>query len=307
MDMLAVELGPLSLANPILTASGTFGGSDEMADFFDLSRLGAIVLKTVTLHPRRGNRPPRVAETPFGMLNSIGLPNGGIDYFIENQLPVLREIPTTRVVNVAGDTVDQFIEGVRRLDAAGGMDAFELNISCPNVEGGRLPFGSDPKVTEVLVRGVRGVTDLPLIVKLSPNVTDVVVIAQAAAAGGADVLSLINTLLGMAIDPRTKRPKLGSNFGGLSGPAIKPVAVKMVWEVSRSVDLPVIGIGGIRDVDDVIEFLLAGASAVQVGTANYLEPTVIPRLLDELPPRLEELGVSQVTDLIGAVRPFEEI
>ncbi|MEQ8762952.1 MAG: dihydroorotate dehydrogenase [Planctomycetota bacterium] len=302
--MLAVDLGSIRLKNPLLTASGTFGGSDEMAAFFDLSRLGGIVLKTVTFHPRRGNRPPRVAETPLGMLNSIGLPNGGLDYFIEKQLPVLRQIDTFRVVNVAGDTVDQFIEGVRRLDEAGGMDAFELNISCPNVEGGRLPFGSVPDVTERLVKGVREVTERTVIVKLSPNVTDITEIARAATAGGADVLSLINTLLGMGIDVRTRRPKLGSNFGGLSGPAIKPVALKMVWEVARAVDVPVIGIGGIRDVDDVIEFLLAGASAVQVGTANYLEPTIIPRILDALPARLEELGAQSVKELIGAVRPY---
>lgn len=299
---LTVALGPLALRTPLMTASGTAGMGLELEPFYDLSRAGAIVVKTVTKRPRRGNPMPRLCETPSGLLNSIGLPNRGIDQFVDVVLPRLSGKCSCLVVNIAGFCTDEFAELAGRLDGKPGVDALELNISCPNVEGGEIPFGRDPEVVYGLVRAVREHTGLPVITKLSPNVSDVVAVARAAVEGGSAALSLINTLLGMAVDWRTGRPGLGTVVGGLSGPAIKPVALRMVWDVARAVDVPVVGIGGIRTVDDVLEFLVAGASAVQVGTTHYGTPNVLARLEDELRGELLAVGRRQVRSLIGTLR-----
>ncbi len=297
---LNTTLGPLRLRNPILVASGTFGYAREMAHAVDFAKLGGMIPKTVTRHPRAGNPPPRTVETPSGMLNSIGLDNDGIDYFIEHHLPYLRALPTPLIVNIAGKNVGEFVEMAERFAGLPGPAALELNLSCPNVAGG-VDFATDPAITRAVVAGVRRVCKLPLIAKLTPNVTDVVPIAQAAMDSGADMLSLVNTFVGMAIDWRRRRPVLGNVVGGLSGPAIKPLALRLVWEVARHVRAPVIGIGGIRNIDDVMEFLVAGAAAVQVGTANFFDPTVSMRLVDELPAALETLGVSRVSEVIGTL------
>lgn len=299
---LSVDVGPLHLANPVLTASGTAGLGLELEPFFDLSVAGAIVVKTITKRPRKGNPMPRLAETPSGLLNSIGLPNKGIDHFLEVTLPALRGKAACLVVNLAGGSVAEFAELAGRLDGQPGIDALELNVSCPNVEGGNLPFARDTAVVETLVRGVAEVTDLPLITKLSPNVTDPAAIAQAAVAGGTHAVSLINTVLGMAVDWRTGEPGLGTVVGGLSGPAIKPIALRMCWDVVRSVDVPVIGIGGITSVDDVLEFLAVGCCAVQVGTAHYRTPDVVPRLVGQLAEELAGAGRASVRDAIGTLR-----
>ncbi|MGH7370721.1 MAG: dihydroorotate dehydrogenase, partial [Candidatus Methylomirabilales bacterium] len=259
------------MKNPVMTASGTFGYGTEFTRFFDLNALGAIIVKTVTMHSRQGNPPPRIVETPGGMLNSIGLQNVGIDAFLRHKLPFFRSLTTPLLVNIAGKSVEEFATLAKRLTDVEGVAGIELNISCPNVAGG-LDFGTDPTLTYEVVRAVRQATSLPVIPKLSPNVADITVIARAAADAGADALSLINTIVGMAIDGRTRRPKLPGATGGLSGPAIRPIAVRMVWEVARAVKLPLIGIGGIMTGNDAIEFLLAGASAVQVGTASFLDP-----------------------------------
>lgn len=298
---LSTTLGPLRLRNPILVASGTFGYAREMAHAVDFAKLGGMIPKTVTRHPRAGNPPPRTVETPSGMLNSIGLDNDGIDYFIEHHLPYLRALPTPLIVNIAGKNVGEFIEMAERFAGLPGPAALELNLSCPNVAGG-VDFATDPTITRAVVGGVRRVCQLPLIAKLTPNVTDVVPIARAAMGSGADMLSLVNTFVGMAIDWRCRRPVLGNVVGGLSGPAIKPLALRLVWEVARHVRAPVIGIGGIRSIDDVMEFLIAGAAAVQVGTANFFDPTVSMRLVHELPAALETLGVSRVSEVIGALQ-----
>ncbi len=295
---LSVTLGPLVLKNPILVASGTFGYAREMAGVVDFARLGGIIPKTVTSQPRAGNLPPRTVETPCGMLNSIGLDNDGIDYFIANHLPYLRTLPTAIIANIAGEDVDDFIRMAERLGREPGLAALELNLSCPNVAGG-VDFATDPAITRRVVAGVRAVCRLPLIAKLTPNVTNIVPIAHAAVEAGADILSLINTFVGMAIDWRRRRPVLGNVTGGLSGPAIKPLALRLVWQVSRQVRAPIMGIGGIRSIDDVMEFLTAGASAVQVGTANFFDPTVSVRLVEQLPGALKELGVQRVEDAVG--------
>lgn len=297
---LSVKLGPLELANPLMTASGTAGLGLEMEPFWgSLEVAGAVVVKTITKKPRRGNPMPRLAETPSGLLNSIGLPNKGIDHFIEVALPKLAGRSRCLVVNLAGGCADEFAELAERLDRCEGIDALELNISCPNVEGGNLPFARDPDVVHKLVRDVRNACGLPVITKLSPNVTDVSVIAEAAHAAGTHAVSLINTILGMSVNWRTGAPGLGTTIGGLSGPAIKPIALRMVHEVVSAVpELPVIGIGGILSVDDALEFLTVGASAVQVGTAHYREPDVVPRLLAELPERLASAGRRSVREQI---------
>lgn len=298
---LAVELGPLRLANPLLTASGTFGYGLEFAHLCDLGRLGGIVTKGLSLAPMRGNPPPRIAETRGGMLNSIGLQNIGIERFLAEVLPGLGRFPAQVIVNLFGYERDEYVRLAERVDAAAGVAALELNVSCPNVKRGGIEFGQDPEVLEGLVRAVRAATAKPIIVKLSPNVTRPAELGQAAKAGGADILSAINTVLGMAIDPQTRRPRLATVKGGLSGPAIRPIALRIVFDVARQVGLPVIGIGGIETVDDVVEFLLAGASAVQVGTALFRDPRTPERLLDELARRLAEQGVSRLRDLIGGV------
>lgn len=298
---LSVDIGPLHLANPVMTASGTAGLGLEMEPFWDLSAAGAVVVKTITKLPRKGNPMPRLAETPAGLLNSIGLPNKGIDDFIARVLPQLAGKAGCLVVNLAGGCTDEFAELASQLDGLPGIDALELNISCPNVEGGNLPFARDPRVVARLVSEVRKVTALPLITKLSPNVTDVAEIARAACDGGTDAVSLINTILGMSLDWRTGKPGLGTVIGGLSGPAIKPIALRMCFEVVRAVEIPVIGIGGIMGVDDALEFLAVGCSAVQVGTAHYRSPDVVPRIVADMAEALAGAGRSRVRDVIGTL------
>jgi dihydroorotate dehydrogenase (NAD+) catalytic subunit len=302
MPDLRVTLGRLSLANPVLVASGTFGYAKEMAGAVDFAKLGGIVPKTVTKEPRIGNKPPRTVETPAGMLNAIGLDNDGIDHFIAHHLPYLRTLPTAIVANIAGRDEAEFIAMAEQIGATTGLAALELNLSCPNVAHG-ADFAIDPALTGRIVAGCRRVCPLPILAKLTPNVTKVVPIAQAAADAGADAVSLVNTFVGMAIDWRRRRPILGNVTGGLSGPAIKPLALRMVWDVARALPgLPVIGIGGIAGVDDALEFLVAGASAVQVGTATFYDPTASERLVDDLTSRLAEAGVSDLRAIIGTLR-----
>ncbi|MBN2217750.1 MAG: dihydroorotate dehydrogenase [Pirellulales bacterium] len=297
---LAVELGRLRLANPILVASGTFGYAREMAGLVDLNRLGGILPKTITQEPRPGNPPPRTVETTSGMLNSIGLDNDGVEAFVDRLLPGLAELGTTIIVSIAGRTVDEFVRLATRLDGLPGVGALELNVSCPNVSGG-VDLGTDAQACQTLVRRVREACGLPILAKLTPNVTDVVAIARAAADGGADAVSLINTCLGMAIDWRRRRPRLGNVLGGLSGPAIKPIALRIVYQVGRAVDVPIVGIGGIGSIDDVMEFLVAGATAVQIGTANFYDPTVSMRVLDALPAAITEFGAASVKEIVGSL------
>ena len=298
---LRVQLGRLQLRNPIMVASGTFGYAREMQGLLDLSRLGALVPKTVTAQPRIGNAPRRTIETAAGMLNSIGLDNDGIDYFLEHHLPYLAGLGTPLVVSIAGKSVPEFIELAARLQTSAGIAAAELNISCPNVSGG-VDFGTDPALCAQVVSGCRAATDVPLLVKLTPNVTDITAIARAAADAGADGLSVINTVLGMAVDWRKRKPLLGNVLGGLSGPAIKPIALRAVYQVARAVEIPVVGIGGIASIDDVMEFLVAGASAVQLGTVNFYDPLASIRVLDALPAALAEAGVSRVADLVRTLQ-----
>jgi dihydroorotate dehydrogenase (NAD+) catalytic subunit len=280
---LAVRLGPLELKNPILTASGTFGYGLEFTDFVELSRLGGICTKGLSLKPHAGNEPPRICETPSGMLNAIGLQNVGVEVFLREKLPRLRELHATVIANVWGDLEEDYVEVVRALEEAEGLAAIELNISCPNVEKGGMLFGNSPEATASLVARVRAATRRPLVVKLSPNAPDLVQSARAAHEAGADVLSLVNTFVGMAIDPETAEPRISFGTGGLSGPAIRPLAVRMVFQVARALPgVPLMGIGGISDLSDVLEFLAAGATAVQVGTANFKEPGVSGRLVAEL-------------------------
>jgi dihydroorotate dehydrogenase (NAD+) catalytic subunit len=301
---LAVRLGPLELPNPILTASGTFGYGLEFAHLTALERLGGIVTKGLSLEPLPGNPPPRVAETRGGMLNSIGLQNIGIERFLAEVLPGLGRFPARVIVNLFGYELDDYARLAARVEPHAGVAAVELNVSCPNVKKGGIEFGHDPDILERLVRGVRAETGKPIIVKLSPNVAQPALLGEAAKAGGADILSAINTLLGMAIDPWTRRPRLHTTRGGLSGPAIKPIAVRIVYDVAKKVGLPVIGIGGVETVDDVIEFLLAGASAVQVGTALFRNPRTAEHLVEGLAARLVEMKVDRVSDLIGGVLPW---
>jgi len=298
---LSVQPGRLKLANPVMVASGTFGYAREMAGLVDLARLGAIIPKTITRHPRRGNTPWRTVETAAGMLNSIGLDNDGIEAFIEQHLPYLSGLGTAIIVSIAAHDRAEFIEMAERLDGLAGIAALELNISCPNVSGG-VDFGTDPILCRSVVSGVRDACGIPILAKLTPNVTDIVAIAQAAADGGADAVTLINTCLGMAVDWRRRRPLLGNVMGGLSGPAIKPIALRAVYQVARAVSTPVVGIGGIATLDDVMEFLVAGASAIQIGTANFYRPTVSMTVLDGLPGAIAELGASSVREVVGTLR-----
>ncbi|MCS6859065.1 MAG: dihydroorotate dehydrogenase [Abditibacteriales bacterium] len=303
---LQIHIGPLCLRNPVMTASGTCGYGEELAEFVPLDKLGAIVTKTVTRHPREGNPPPRVCETAAGMLNAIGLQNVGIERFISDKLPFLRDAGATVIANIAGEDVAEFAELARRLDGVGGVAAIELNLSCPNVAGG-LDFSTDPQLTEATCAAVKAATRLPVIAKLSPNVTDIVAIARAAVAGGADAVSLINTLVGMAIDVKTRRPKLANVTGGLSGPAIKPVALRMVYQVAQAVSVPVIGIGGIMTAEDALEFLLAGASAVQVGTATFTNPRVSLDVLEGIERWMQENGMGSVQEIVGGLRLAEHV
>ena len=300
MTDLSVNLGRLTLLNPVLVASGTFGYAREMAGTFDFAKLGAVIPKTVTRQPRAGNAPPRTVETASGMLNAIGLDNDGIDYFIEHHLPYLRTLPTAIIANIAGKTEEEFVEMAALLASEPGIAALELNLSCPNVSGG-VDFAIDPTVTQRVVRGVRAVCALPIIAKLTPNVTDIVRIAEAAAEAGADAVSLVNTFVGIAIDWKRRRPILGNSTGGLSGPAIKPLALRMVWQTARRVRVPIIGIGGIATLDDVMEFLVAGASAVQLGTVNFYDPTASMRIVAQLPAALDVLGAKSVREIVGSM------
>jgi dihydroorotate dehydrogenase (NAD+) catalytic subunit len=298
---LSVALGRLRLQNPILVASGTFGYAREMAGVVDFSRLGGIIPKTVTCLPRAGNPPPRTVETPSGMLNAIGLDNDGIDHFIRHHLPYLRTLPTAVIANIAGKNEVEFVEMAGQLAEEPGLAGLELNLSCPNVAGG-VDFATDPEVTRRVVAGVRAVYSLPLIAKLTPNVTDIVPVARAAAEAGADAVSVANTFIGMAVDWRRRRPVLGNGTGGLSGPAIKPLALRLVWQVARHVKVPVIGVGGIATVDDVMEFLVAGAGAIQLGTVNFYDPTAAERIVGELPAALAQLGAASMAEVVGTLR-----
>jgi dihydroorotate dehydrogenase (NAD+) catalytic subunit len=281
VSRLAVALNRLQLANPILVASGTFGYAREMQPFVSFAKLGGIIPKTVTPLPRMGNPPPRTIETPAGLLNSIGLDNDGLDVFLTKHLPFLLDLGTSLIVNIAGATIDEFVAMAARLDAFPRIAGLELNISCPNVSGG-VDFGTDAALAADLVARVRAACRFPVIAKLTPNVTQIVPIAQAVAQAGADAVSLVNTFQGLAVDWRRRRPILGAGTGGLSGPAIKPLALRCVWQVARAVNVPIIGVGGIASLNDVMEYLVCGASAVQVGTANFYDPGVAARLVDEL-------------------------
>nr|WP_321465509.1 dihydroorotate dehydrogenase [uncultured Desulfobulbus sp.] len=299
---LSVNIGSLSFANPVMTASGTFGYAREFADLVALDRLGAVAVKGISLEPRAGNPPPRVVETPSGMLNAIGLENVGVDRFITEKMPFLRQCACRVIVNILGDSIEEYALLAGKLTGVAGIDALEINISCPNVKKGGVAFGTVPEMAAAVTRAVKQATDLPVIVKLSPNVSDIVAMAQAVAEGGADALSLINTLIGMAIDIRSRRPKLANTIGGLSGPAVKPVALRMVWQVAKAVSVPVIGIGGVGTAEDAIEFLLAGAMAVQVGTANFYNPAATKQIINGISQYLVEQGENSVRSIIGSLR-----
>jgi dihydroorotate dehydrogenase (NAD+) catalytic subunit len=297
---LSIEIAGLTLRNPVMSASGTFASGCEYADFVDLERLGAVVTKGVSLEPWAGNESPRMAETASGMLNSIGLQNPGVDAFIVDDLSWLSEVDVPVIVNVSGHTLPEYAAVIERLEGHD-VAAYEINVSCPNVDHGGMAFGTSCAAAAEVTAACRAVTERPLIVKLSPNVTSVVEIASSVVDAGADAVSLINTLLGMAIDAETRRPKLARAVGGLSGPAIKPVALRMVWEVSSAISVPVIGMGGIMDGEDAVEFMLAGATGVAVGTANFVDPTATMRVIDGLTEHCHAHGVQSVTDLIGAL------
>ncbi|MFO0903782.1 MAG: dihydroorotate dehydrogenase [Pirellulales bacterium] len=298
---LSVQLGRLRLPNPILVASGTFGYAREMASLVDLAKLGGILPKTITRHARPGNKPWRTVETSAGLLNSIGLDNDGIAAFLEGHLPYLASLGAPLIVSVAGKTMDEFVELAEMLEGRTGIAAVELNVSCPNVSGG-VDFGADPAACERVVSSVRAKCSLPILAKLTPNVTRIADVARGAEAGGADAICLINTVLGMAVDWRRRRPLLGNVVGGLSGPAIKPIALRCVHQAAQAVKTPIVGIGGISNLDDVMEFLVTGASAVQIGTANYFDPTLSERLVDQLPGALAEAGVGSARELVKTLR-----
>lgn len=298
---LRITIGSAEFKNPVMTASGTFGYGQEYADFVNLHRLGAIVAKGISLEPRKGNPPPRIVETPCGMLNAIGLENVGVDSFIDKKMPYLREAGTSVIVNILGDSIDDYKNLAAKLNNVQGISAIEVNISCPNVKKGGVAFGTDPEMAQAVTKTVRNACDLPLIVKLSPNVTDITLIAKAVEDGGADCISLINTILGLAIDINSRKPQLANIVGGLSGPAIKPIALRMVWQVVQAVKIPVIGIGGITTADDAIEFLLAGASAIQVGTANFVNPQATEDILKGLKDYLYKNKMESVQALIGGL------
>jgi dihydroorotate dehydrogenase (NAD+) catalytic subunit len=301
VSRLAVALNRLQLANPILVASGTFGYAREMQPFVSFAKLGGIIPKTVTPLPRMGNPPPRTIETPAGLLNSIGLDNDGLDVFLTKHLPFLLDLGTSLIVNIAGATIDEFVAMAARLDAFPRIAGLELNISCPNVSGG-VDFGTDAALAADLVARVRAACRFPVIAKLTPNVTQIVPIAQAVAQAGADAVSLVNTFQGLAVDWRRRRPILGAGTGGLSGPAIKPLALRCVWQVARAVNVPIIGVGGIASLNDVMEYLVCGASAVQVGTANFYDPGVAARLVDELEELVAAEGWASLKAVIGTLQ-----
>ncbi len=298
---LSVQLGPLELANPVLTASGTFGYGKEFEQFVDLNAIGGIVVKGISIEPRKGNPPQRIVETPCGMLNAIGLENVGLKRFLKEKVPYFQSIDCKVIVNILGDSIDEYAYLAEHLSGHDGIDALEVNISCPNVKKGGVAFGTDPDMAAAVTKAVRENTDLPVIVKLSPNVSDIVVMAKAVEAGGATAISLINTLIGMAIDAKSRKPVIANIIGGLSGPAIKPVALRMVWQVASNVSVPVIGIGGIGTAEDAIEFLLAGASAIQVGTANFYDPSAAESIRNGIIKYLQEQQEASVTNIIGSL------
>ena len=299
---MGVDIGGLTLKNPVMSASGTFGYGEEYAGYLDLNRLGAIVVKGLSLSPREGNPPPRVVETASGMLNAVGLQNVGVEEFIDKKLPYLRTIETAVVANIFGESVNEYVKVAEILEGAEGLDALEVNISCPNVKKGGITFGSDPILAGEVTRAVKGVSRLPVIVKLTPNVTDITKIAASVEDAGADALSLINTLTGMSIDIEKRVPHLRNITGGLSGPAIKPVALRMVWETVGAVSIPVIGVGGIMNASDALEFLIAGARAVQVGTANFINPSAAADIVDGIERYLSDTNLDDINDLIGTLR-----
>lgn len=299
MTNLSVNIAGVTLKNPIITASGTFGCGREMAQYFDLSEIGAVCVKAITLQPRIGNKTPRIAETPNGMLNSVGLQNPGLEHFIEYEIPNLKKYDTKIIANISGSTIEENCIIAERLGDM--VDLIELNISCPNVKEGGVAFGTNPDTVFEITQQVKKHAKVPLIVKLSPNVTDIAVIAKAAESGGADALSLINTILGMRIDINTRKPILANNVGGLSGPAVKPVAVRMVYQVANAVKLPIIGMGGIMNGNDAVEFMLAGATAIAVGTANLIQPTACVDIKNELLVYLNNNGITDVNELVGKV------
>ncbi len=302
MAQLNVKVGGLDLKNPVLTASGTFGYGLEFADFIDLNRLGGFIVKGTTLHPREGNDYPRMAETPSGMLNCVGLQNKGVDYFCEHIYPQLKDIDSNVLVNVSGSSPEDYAECAARIDALDHIPGIELNISCPNVKDGGMAFGVTCEGAASVVRAVRQHYHKTLIVKLSPNVTDIASIAKAVEAEGADSVSLINTLMGMSIDIERRKSRLSIGTGGLSGPCVKPVALRMVWQVARAVNIPVVGLGGIMNAADAIEFLMAGATAIEIGTANFIDPTTTIRVIDGMNEWLDNHGVKDVHEIIGCLK-----
>lgn len=300
---MAVKIGRLKLNNPVMTASGTFGYGEEYAGYIDLNKLGAIVVKGLSLRPRLGNPPPRIMETTGGMLNAVGLQNIGVDAFIEEKMPFLRQYDTKIIANIYGETYDDYKKVARKLGTVKGVHALEVNISCPNVKNGGLSFGCDPKIAARVTRAVKDETPLPVIVKLTPNVTDIAAIAEAVEKAGADAVSLINTLTGMSVDLKTRRPHLRNITGGLSGPAIKPVALRMVWQVAQRVSIPVIGLGGIMTAEDALEFLIVGARAVQIGTANFVNPQATMEIVEGIKNYLIVNKIKDINDIIGTFKP----
>ena len=301
MVKLGVNIGGLNLKNPVLTASGTFGYGEEFADFIDLNRLGGFVIKGTTINHREGNPYPRMAETPSGMLNAVGLQNKGVDYFIDNIYPRIKDVDSNVIVNVSGATIDDYVVVCEKLTPLDKINAIEVNISCPNVKQGGMAFGTTADGAAQVARAVRKAFPKTVIIKLSPNVTDITEIARAVEAEGADAVSLINTLLGMAIDVERQRPYLSTITGGLSGPAVRPVAVRMVWQVAKSVNIPVVGLGGIMNGRDAIEFMLAGARAIQVGTANFVDPSVTMKIIDYMEDYCQRHGISDINDIVGMI------
>jgi len=297
-----VDIGGIEIKNPVMTASGTFGYAGEYAEFVDLNRLGAIVVKGLSLEPSMGNPPPRIVETPCGMLNAIGLENVGLAAFVKEKLPFLRRLDTPVFVNIYGKRTEEYAELAARLEDIDGVSGIEVNISCPNVKSGGMAFGAYPESAAEVVRAIRKQTTKPLMVKLSPNVTDITKIAKSVEAEGVDSISLINTITGMAIDIETRRPKIANITGGLSGPAIKPVALRMVWQVAQTVNVPVIGIGGIITAKDALEFLIAGAVAVQIGTANFINPHATTDIIDGIESFLIERNISNISDIIATLK-----
>ena len=301
MADLRVKIGNLELSNPVMTASGTFGYGKEFEDFVDLEKIGGIIVKGTTLHHREGNDYPRMAETPMGMLNAVGLQNKGVNYFIDHIYPKIKDIKTNMIVNVSGSTIEDYAKTAAMINDLDNIPAIELNISCPNVKQGGMAFGVTASGAESVVKAVREVYHKTLIVKLSPNVTDITEIARAAEGAGADSVSLINTLLGMAINAEKRRPVLSTITGGMSGAAVKPIALRMVWQVSKAVKIPVIGLGGIMNAQDAVEFLLAGATAVEIGTANFIDPAITVKVADGINDYLERHGFTSVNEIIGGL------